>query len=87
MEPFKPWSKGYSTGMANSDAVLTAEGIPVCRMVEPVVPHAIDLILAAPVMQKALTDLIQCIVMGHDPTEKNADGISPLMQAQQSLPR
>lgn len=87
MEPLKPWSKGYSTGMANSDAVLTAEGMPVCRMVDPVVPHAIELILAAPLMHKALTDLIQCIVMGHDPTEKNADGISPLMQAQQSLPR
>ena len=87
MEPFKPWSKGYSTGMANSDAVMTAEGMPICRMVEPVVPQAIDLILAAPLMQKALTDLIQCILKGDDPTDKDENGISLLMQAQQALPR
>ena len=87
MEPFKPWSKGYSTGMANSDAVLTAEGMPICRMVEPVVPHAINLILAAPLMQKALTDLIQCILNGDDPTDKNENGMSLVKMAQLSLPR
>ena len=86
-QPFTPWSKGYSTGITNSDAVLTAEGMPICRMVEPVVPNAIDLILAAPLMCKALTDLVQCLTMGNDPMEKNEAGVSLLMQAQQSLPR
>lgn len=87
MEQFKPWSKGYSTGMVNSDAVLTAEGMPICRMVEPVVPQAIDLILAAPMMHKALTDLIQCILKGDDPTDKDENGISLVKKAQLALPR
>ena len=84
---FKPWSKGYSTSMTNADAVMTAEGMPVCRMVEPVVPDAIDLILAAPAMHKALADLVQCLAMGNDPAEKNPAGVSLLMLAQQSLPK
>lgn len=87
MEQFKPWSKGYSMGMVNSDAVMSAEGMPICRMVEPVVPHAIEVILAAPAMHKALTDLIQCILNGDDPTDKDENGMSLLMQAQQALPR
>ena len=87
MEQFKPWSKGYSTGMVNSDAVLTAEGMPICRMVEPVVPQAIELILAAPIMHKALTDLIQCILKGDDPTDKDENGISLVKKAQLALPR
>ena len=87
MEQFKPWSKGYSTGMANSDAVLTAEGMPICRMVEPVVPQAIELILAAPLMHKALSDLIQCILKGDDPTDKDENGMSLVKMAQLALPR
>lgn len=87
MQPLKNWSKGYSTGMANSDAVLSAEGMPICRMVEPVVPNAIDLILAAPMMRNALVDLVQCILSGGDPTEKNEQGVSLLMQAQQAIPK
>ena len=87
MEQFKPWSKGYSTGMVNSDAVLTAEGMPICRMVEPVVPQAIELILAAPMMHKALTDLIQCILKGDDPTDKDENGMSLVKKAQLALPR
>ena len=87
MEQFKPWSKGYSTGMVNSDAVLTAEGMPICRMVEPVVPQAIELILAAPIMHKALNDLIQCILKGDDPTDKDENGMSLVKMAQLALPR
>lgn len=87
MEQFKPWSKGYSTGMVNSDAVMSAEGMPICRMVEPLVPQAIDLILAAPMMHKALTDLIQCILKGDDPTDKDENGISLVKKAQLALPR
>ena len=87
MEQFKPWSKGYSTGMVNSDAVLTAEGMPICRMVEPLVPQAIDLILAAPLMHKALSDLIQCILKGDDPTDKDENGMSLVKMAQLALPR
>ena len=87
MEQFKPWSKGYSTGMVNSDAVMSAEGMPICRMVEPVVPQAIELILVAPAMHKALTNLIQCILKGDDPTDKDENGMSLIKLAQQALPR
>jgi L-lysine 2,3-aminomutase len=31
--------------------------------------------------------LVQCILSGGDPTEKNEQGVSLLMQAQQAIPK
>ena len=80
-ELFKPWSKGFSAGPATTEAVLTAEGIPVCRMVEPSVPKAAELILMAPQLHAALSDIVKCLISGDDPTAKGEDGFSLVAKA------
>lgn len=80
-ELFKPWSKGNTTAIVNSDAVFTAEGMPVCRMIDPLVPNAAELILLAPQLHQLLNEMIQAVMLGNDPAEKDKDGVSLLMRA------
>ena len=80
-EIFTSWSIGYSAGIATTEAVINADGKPICRMVDPSVDGALALVIAAPVLRKTLADIVQCIVLGNDPTEKGEDGLSLVARA------